>query len=328
MKIWLAPSVSLMGSQVSQFAIPFIAAVILNATAFEVALLGAVEMLPFILFALPAGAWLDRVRRRPVLIAGDLGRALALATIPAAYAAGVLTIWQLYVVGFLTGALTVLFDVADQSYLPALVEREDLPDGNGKLSISGAAAQVLGPSLGGGLVQIVAAPFAILVDAVSFLFSGALIGLIRKDEPKPERRLGEDGNHPSLRQDISEGLRYVLGNRYLRMIAASTATSNLGSSIAWATFAIFAYRELQLDPGLVGTAFGLGGTGLLLGAVVAVPLARRIGVGRSIVGSTLVTGPATILLAFLPSTALLPARSSWCLSSSAAAARLSTTSTR
>ncbi len=303
-KIWLAGTVSQMGSQVSQFAIPFIAAVILRATPFEVALLGAFEMLPFILLALPAGAWLDRMRRRPVLIVGDLGRALALLTIPLAYAAGVLTIWQLYTVGFIAGALSVFFDVADQSYLPALIDRDDLPDGNGKLSISGAAAQVLGPGLGGGLIHIVAAPFAIFIDAISFLVSAALIGLIRKPETKPERRMDEGGNHTSLRQDISEGLRYVLGNGYLRMIAGSTATSNLGSAIAFSTFAIFAYRELQLDPGLVGTAFGLGATGLLLGAIVAVPLAKRIGVGMSIIGSILLCGPATLLVAFLPSTAV------------------------
>src|SRR5664280_1613360 len=116
-KIWSAATVSLMGTQVSQLAIPYIAAVVLGASVFQVALLGTVEMLPFILFTLPAGAWLDRVRRKPVLIAGDLGRAAALASIPIAYAAGVLTIWQLYAVGFATGFLTVLFDVADQSYL-------------------------------------------------------------------------------------------------------------------------------------------------------------------------------------------------------------------
>jgi MFS family permease len=302
MKIWSAATVSLMGSQVSQMAIPFIAAVVLRAPAFEVALLGTIEMLPFILLTLPAGAWLDRVRRRPVLIAGDLGRAAALLTIPIAYAFGVLTIWQLYVVGFVAGTLTVFFDVADQSYLPVLLDTDDLVEGNAKLQISASAAQILGPGLAGGLIGIVAAPFAILLDAVSFVMSGGLIGLIRKQEPKPERKVGLDGERTSLRQEIAEGLRYVTGNRYLRSIAGSTATSNLGSSLAFSIFPIFAYIELGLSPALVGTALGLGGLGVLLGAVLSAPVARRLGVGRSIIGSMALSGLSVFMVVLMPST--------------------------
>jgi MFS family permease len=290
MKIWSAATISQMGSQVSQIAIPFIAAVVLRAAPFEVALLGAIEMLPFILFALPAGAWLDRVRRRPVLIAGDLGRAAALFSIPVAYAFGVLTIWQLYAVGFVAGLLTVFFDVADQSYLPALLNAEDLIEGNAKLEISASAAQIAGPGLGGGLISLVAAPFAVVVDAVSFLASGGLISLVRKPEPKPARKVGDDGMQTGLSQEIGEGLRYVLGNRYLRMIAGSTATSNLGSSLAFSIFPIFAWVQLGLSPALTGAAFSIGSIGVLLGAVVAAPLTRRLGL---------------FLVAFMPSTALV-----------------------
>jgi MFS family permease len=305
MKIWSAATVSLMGSQVSQIAIPFIAAVVLGSSAFQVALLGTVEMLPFILLTLPAGAWLDRVRRRPVLIAGDLGRAAALITIPVAYALGLLTIWQLYAVGFVAGMLTVFFDVADQSYLPVLIDTDDLVEGNAKLQISASGAQILGPALGGGVIGLVAAPFAIVLDAISFLASGSLIGLIRKSEPKPERKVGVDGSHTSLRQEIAEGLRYVMGNRYLRMIAGSTATSNLGSSLGFSIFPIFAYVELGLSPALVGTALGLGGLGVLLGAVLAAPLARRLGVGPVIVGSMFVSGLSMFIMVFLPTTAMV-----------------------
>jgi MFS family permease len=299
-KLWTAATISQMGSQVSLIAIPFIAAVVLHAAAFQVALLGTFEMLPFIFFALPAGAWLDRVRRRPVLIAGDLGRAAALATIPIAYALGVLTIWQLYAVGFTTGFLTVLFDVADQSYLPALLDPEDLVEGNAKLQISASASQIIGPGFGGGLIGLVAAPFAVLVDAASFVASGGLISLIRKPEPKPERELGADGRQTSLRQEIADGLRYVMGNRYLRMIAGSTGTSNLGTAIAFSIFPIFVYVQLGLSPGLVGAAFSLGGLGVLVGAVAAAPLAKRFGVGPVIVGSMLLTGPAALIIVFLP----------------------------
>lgn len=300
-KIWSAATVSLMGSQVSQLAIPIIAAVVLYSSPLEVALLGAVEMAPFILFALPAGAWLDRVRRRPVLIAGDIGRGLALLTIPIAFAAGALTIWQLYAVGFITGSLTVLFDVADQSYLPALLDREELVEGNAKLSLPQSSAQVVGPAFAGGLIGVVGAPFAIVFDAISFFASGGLISLVRKPEPKPERRVTETGAHTSAREDIAEGLRYVLGNRYLRMIAGSTATSNLGTSIAFSIFAIFAYRELGLSYQLVGTVFGLGGLGVLIGALVSERLSRRLGVGPAIVWSMFLTGPAVFMYALMPS---------------------------
>jgi MFS family permease len=305
MKIWSAATISLMGSAVTQIALPYIATIFLDATPFEVAMLGMVDMLPFLLFTLPAGAWLDRVRRRPVLVLGDLGRAAALATIPLAYALGVLTIWQLYAVGFTTGLLTVLFDVADQSYLPALLDPEDLVEGNAKLQISGSAAQIVGPGLGGAIVGIVTAPFAVLLDALSFVASGSLISLVRKHEPRPERKVRADGRHSSLREDIGEGLRYVLGSPYLRKIAGTTGTSNLGSSIVFAIFPVFVYRELGLHPSLIGLAFGLGGFGVLAGAFAAVPLARRFGTGPVIVGSALLNGPFLLMLAAMPSAAIV-----------------------
>jgi MFS family permease len=304
-KIWSAATISLMGSQVSQFAIPYIAAVVLHSSPLQVALLVTIEMLPFILFTLPAGAWLDRVRRRPVLVAGDVGRAAALITIPVAYAFGVLTIWQLYAVAFTTGFLTVLFDVADQSYLPVLLDSDDLVDGNAKLQFPAAAAQIVGPGFTGQIIGVIAAPFAIVVDAISFILSGGLIASIRKHEPKPERRLAADGSQTSLRQDIAEGLRYVLGNRYLRMIAGSTGTSNFGSSMAFSIYAVFVFVELGLAPGLVGLAAGLGAIGLIAGAVTAAPLAKRFGVGPVIVVSMFANGPALFLIAFLPSAALV-----------------------
>src|ERR1035437_9354877 len=305
LQLWTAAALRQMGSQVSLIAIPFIAAVVLHAAAFQVALLGAFEMLPFILFTLPAGAWLDRVRRRPVLIAGDFRRAAALISIPIAYALGVLTIWQLYAVGLTTGFLTVLFDVADQSYLPVLLDPEDLVEGNAKLQIPASAAQIVGPGFSGGLIGIIAAPFAIVIDAASFVVSGSLISLVRKHEPKPERKLRSDGSRTSLRQEIAEGLRYVLGNRYLRMIAGATGTFNLGSSMAFAVFPVFVYRELALSPALVGTAISLGSLGVLLGAFLAAPVARRLGVGPTIILSSMINGPGMIILAFLPSTPIV-----------------------
>ncbi|HEX7491297.1 MAG TPA: MFS transporter, partial [Candidatus Limnocylindrales bacterium] len=159
--------------------------------------------------------------------------------------------------------------------------------------------------LGGGLIGLVAAPFTVLIDAASFLVSGGLISLIRKTEPKPERKLTDDGSRTSLRQEIVEGLRYVLGNRYLRMIAGSTGMSNLGTTTAFSIFPIFVYVELQLSPGLVGLASGLGAVGVLAGALLAAPLSKRFGVGPVIVGSAFASGLVTFMLVFLTSEPLV-----------------------
>jgi MFS family permease len=300
-RLWIAETISQFGTQISLLALPLVAVTLLNATPLEVAALGTIEFLPFILFSLPAGAWVDRLRRRPILIAGDLGRAVALATIPAAYLLGVLTIWQLYVVGFVAGTLTVFFDVAYQSYLPSLVDRDQLVDGNGKLETSRTLAQTAGPALGGGLIGLVTAPLAIAADAVSFVLSAVFVFAIRRHEPTPDRHADEHGRRRgSLRQEVSDGLRYVLGNRYLRGIAASTATSNFFSNVALATFIVYAVRELHLTALEIGVTFGLGNVGAILGALSAERIARRFGVGPTIVGATALGGPGLLLLALAP----------------------------
>ena len=306
-RLWVAQTISQFGTQVSLLAIPLVAVSLLEASPFEVALLGTVEFVPFILFSLPAGAWVDRLRRRPILIAGDLGRAAALASVPIAYLLGVLTMAQLYVVGFVAGTLTVLFDVAYQSYLPSIVEREQLVDGNGKLEASRTIAQSAGPALGGGLIGLVTAPLAILVDGVSFVLSALFVFLIRRPEPTPDRHADEHGRpRGSLRQEVGEGLRYVLGNRYLRGIAASTATSNLFNNLATATFIVFAVRELSLSPAEIGVIFGVGNLGAVGGALVADRLARRFGVGPTIVGSMALGGPGLLLMALAPRESPVP----------------------
>ncbi len=301
-KLWTAATVSLFGTQVSLVAIPFIAVILLKAPAFQVALLGTVEFLPFLLFTLPAGAWVDRLPRRLILVTGDFGRAIALLSIPIAWELGGLTIWQLYLVGFINGTLTVFFDVADQSFLPAILEPDDLVEGNSKLQVSGSAAQILGQPLGGGLIGLLGAPVAILADALSFVASGGLIFWIRKREPKrvPAETATGDGPGPiaGLRTEIGEGLRYVLDHPYLRYIAASTGLSNLFSNIAFATFAVFVYDTLGLSAPVVGLIGGLGSIGVLLGALVAGRIAARIGVGRTILWSMILSGPTTLIAAF------------------------------
>jgi MFS family permease len=305
LKIWTAATISLFGSQVSLIAIPAIAILTLGASTFEAAMLGFFEMLPFILFTLPAGVWVDRLRRRPILIAGDLGRAAAMSTIPIAYAAGILTVWQLYAVAFASGILTVFFDVANQSYLPSLLEADQLVDGNAKLQISQSAAQITGQGLGGAIIGLVTAPFAVIADAVSFLASAALIFAIRTPERPPEPRAESDAvARPGMRSEIAEGLRYVLGNPYLRSIAASTGTSNLFGNLVYAVFFVYAYRELGLSPLTLGIVLGIGNIGFLVGAFVASRLAGVLGVGRTIVLSSFAGGVSVFPVALAPASEL------------------------
>jgi MFS family permease len=297
MRLWTAETVSQVGTQVTQLALPLVAIVVLATTPFEVSLLETAAFLPFILLGLPAGVWVDRLRRRPILIVGDLGRAIALATIPAAYMLDVLTIWQLYAVAFVVGCLTVFFDVAYQSYLPSLVDREDLVEGNAKLEISRSGAALVGPTIAGLLVEIVKAPMAILVDSLSYLGSAFFVFLIRRREPEvvhPDVAAG--GERPGMREDIAQGIRYVVGHRYLRWIALSTATSNLFTNMLFAILLVYLVRELGLTAGVIGVIFALGNLGFLSGAVVATRLERRIGLGAAIILGAVVSSLGMLLV--------------------------------
>jgi MFS family permease len=332
-RLWTAATVSLFGTQVTQIAIPFIAAVLLGASPGEVGLLVTVDFLPFLLFTLPAGVWVDRLSRKRILVAADIGRAIMLVSIPIAYVLGALTIWQLYVVGFVNGIFTVFFDVADQSYLPTVLERDELVDGNSKLQISASAAQILGQPFGGGIVALLTAPIAIFVDAISFIGSAVLIFSIRRPEAPIDARTGAGASEatavaepaavgvtvvaeaavaaegqraadaaptPGLRSEMMGGLRYIFGNKYLRAIAPTTAFSNLFNNIAFATFAVFAYRELGLTPGLVGLIGGISGAGVLIGALLASRVADRFGVGRAIVWPVMLGGVFGLLVPIAP----------------------------
>ena len=299
LKLWSAETISVFGSQVGQLAMPLVAILVLDATAFEVAALGVVLFLPFILFTLPAGVWVDRLPRRPILIVGDFGRAALLATVPIAYFADALTLAQLFVVAFLVGTLQVFFDVAYQSYLPSLVERDQIVEGNSKLEISRSAAQISGPGLGGILVEVLTAPYAVLVDALSFVASGAFLLGIRKPEPR-HATATTDGRKPSMRHELKEGLRFVLGNPNLRAQAGCTATSNLFSSVAFSIVLVFAVRELELSPGVIGLVLSLGAVGSMIAALTATRISRRFGIGPTTIAVASLFGPAMLLVAFAP----------------------------
>jgi MFS family permease len=303
LKLWSAETVSQVGTQVSLLALPLVAIITLEVSAFEVALLSVVEFAPFILVTLPAGVWVDRLRRLPILVAGDLGRAVLLATIPLAWALDVLTIWQLYAVGFGVGVCTVFFDVAYQSYLPSLVDRQQLVEGNAKLEVSRSGAQIAGPAMAGPLVQILTAPLAVLADALSFAASALFLFRIRAREIAPERPLEHE--RPPMRRELGEGLRYVLGHRYLRWIAASTATFNFSGNVMWAIFLVYAVRVLDLSPSEIGLVFAIGNVGYLAGAITTGRLSAALGVGPAIVLGA-ATGVSGLLIPLAPESEPLP----------------------
>jgi MFS family permease len=303
LRLWAAETISHFGSSITGIALPFVAITLLNAAPLEVAILNLADFLPFLLIGLLAGALVDRLPRRAVLIGGDLGRAALILTIPLAYLAGLLTLTQLIVVGFSVGVLTVFFDVAYQAYLPSLIGRKDLVEGNSKMEFSRSAAGLLGPGLGGLLVDVLRAPVAMLVDAASFLMSALFLASI-KDRREPDTAVRDvisqshlaDGAYQppgrsAMRREIAEGLRFVFGHPVLRTIGAATATSNLFSSIGGAAFMLFAINELKMSPALIGAAFSLGSIGGLVASLVAGPFSRRFGVGRVIVATVALGGP-------------------------------------
>lgn len=308
-RLWIADTVSQFGTQISAFAVPYTAIVFLDASAAQVGALATVEMLPFLLFTLPAGAMIDRLRRRPILIAGDLGRALALTSIPVAFVLGVLTIWQLFVVGFLVGLLTVFFDGAYQSYLPAIVNDDELIEGNAKLQISASSAQVTGQPLAGFLVQLVAAPVTIFIDAVSYLWSAFFVSRIQRHEAPPPARA--PGGTPLQRMrgfgtEIGAGLRYVTRHRYLANIALCTGTANLFGNIMFTLLLLYEVRFLGLTPGLIGIIGMFGALGALAGGLSATRIAGHFGVGRIIVASIFIGGLAALLVPLAPTGILAP----------------------
>ncbi len=302
--LWSAQSVSLLGSQVSVLAIPLTAILLLKASVMELGLLTAAGYLPVLLFGLPAGVWVDRLRRRPILIVADLGRLAILLTIPIAHALGALQMWMLYPIAFSAGVLTLFFDIAHQSYLPSLVAREQLTEGNAKLEFSYSGAQLAGPGLGGVLVQTLSAPIAIVADALSYLLSAVLLLAIRSPEPPPAR---PEGDQAGLGKQIHDGLRYVLGHPLLRPIALTTGIGNLFDlfGMVAAILTLYAVRELQLTPLALGGVLAVANAGALLGATLNGRLIRRFGVGPMIAVSSVIPGLAVLQLPLAtPATAI------------------------
>jgi MFS family permease len=303
LKFWAGSAVSSVGSEVTALAVPLIAALTLEATPWQMGLLAAAGSAPVLLVGLFAGVWVDRVRRRPVMIAADLGRAALLLIIPLAAVTGALRMEILYTVLLLTGSLTVLFDVANMSLLPSLVTPDRIVEGNTKLQSTSAAAQVVGPSVGGVLVSLMTAPFALLADALSFLLSAAFVARTHVAEAAPETR----GARAGVVGEITEGVRVVTGDRVLRALAGASATTVLFGRMFMAVYVLYMTRVLGLSAVGIGLVFATGGVGSFAGSIVAEPLARRFGPGPTMIGAQAafgLTGMLVPLAVLVPSWAL------------------------
>ncbi|MFD4856227.1 MFS transporter [Streptomyces atratus] len=290
-RLFAATALGQLGDRIIFLALPLVAIVALNADEFQVGLLAAMTTAGSLLVGLPAGAWVDRMRKRSVMISTDLARAVALLTIPVAWWSELLTIWWLYAVALVHGVLTVFFDVAYVSYLPHLVGRSNLVEGNSKLSAIRSVTSISGPGMAGPLVGWLGAPVTLLVSSVGMAMSGLLATGIRKREQKPE-----SSEHPQLFREIKEGLKFVLKHPVLRAIILGDAIFNLFLVMYQTMLLVFLEREMNLDSFGIGLILSGMGCGALLGALSATRVSKRVGQGPVIWLAPLVTCPLTALM--------------------------------
>jgi MFS family permease len=290
--LWLGQSVSLLGDQISFIALPLAAVLVLDAGPGEMGLLGAAALAPHLLLSLPAGVWLDRVvSRRRVMVVTDLARAILLASIPLAHALDALSFAQLYAVAFLTGCLAVFFDLSYPTLFVSVTPRERFLEGNSLVHGSRSFSFVAGPSLGGLLVQLFSAPFALLADAVSFLGSALFLGRVRAEEPPVDQAAAA-----SVRTQAAEGLRFIGGNAIFRPTLTAVATLNFFNYAFQALFILYATRTLGVSAGALGLVLGVAALGGICGAVISGRVGRRLGVGRAFaLGCVLFTAPLILV---------------------------------
>jgi MFS family permease len=289
--LWASDTISQFGTFIGQTVLPLLAVTVLSASPFEMGLLTAAETAAFLLIGLPAGAWVDRLRRRPLMVWADVVRAVLLLSIPVTWWFGALTLPHMIIVALLVGVCTVFFDVSYQSYLPNLVGREQLLDGNAKLQTSQSIAQVSGPAVGGGLAQLIGAANAALATGLGFVASALLLVRIRKAEPRPVRVPDR-----RLWTEVGEGLRFVFGNPSIRAIALTGTTAGFFLTMETASMVLFLVADIGLSSSQVGLVLAAGGVGGALGAVSANWWYRRIGNARAIWVSLVLTGPFELMV--------------------------------
>jgi len=291
-KLWVGKTISNFGNGITGIALPLTAVLVLSATPVQMGILGALSSVAVLVVGLLAGVWVDRLRRRPILITSDLGRALLLASIPLAALLGVLQLAQVYVVAALVGILSVFFDVADAAYLPSLVPQEQLVEANSKLGISDSLAEIGGPASAGPLIQLFGAPLAIFFDALSFLLSALSVGLIRTPEAQPS----SVEQRQSAWRESSEGLRLIRNNALLRSLAISAMLFNFFGNFIGTLYVLYIVREVHAAPLVIGFLVAAGGISALVGAIIAQRVIQRIGPGLAIGGMLTLYGLTGLLV--------------------------------
>lgn len=291
-KLWAGQAVSEVGSRISREAIPMGAVMLLGISPLAMSALSLTTQLPASVLGLFLGVWVDRVARRPLLIGADISRAILLFIIWLAALFHHLQLWMFFAVAALSGILSLLFDVSYEAYLPWLIDRNNLAEGNSKLGMTASLAEVVGPGLAGVLVQALSVPFAIAVDALTYLFSAGSLWRIEKRETKPQASPVTVSSLSGWYAELAEGLKAVMQNRTLLAFAGVTATFGLTSSAVFVLDTLYALRDLGLSPLLFGLTVTVGGIGALLGAAIARHVVRRFGVGKTLMVTLLLQGIA------------------------------------
>lgn len=301
-KLWSATTVSVFGDQFTRLALPLLAVETLHASAAQMGILTMAESLPILLFGLLAGVWVDRNRKKLILISADLARGLLLVTIPVATLIGMLHLAQLYVVAFLVGSLAIVFNVAYQSILPQLVQRTQLLDGNSKLEASRSVSVVAGPGFAGLIIQWLSAPLAIVCDGFSYVMSAILLARLDCNDDVRE----EQQRRRNVVAEVREGLALSLGDPYLRAIAGANAMENFFVTAIDALYILFLTRDLGLTAGMIGLIVSIGSIGSLGGAMLARPVAERLGIGTTILGATFLLAVSRVPIAVATPTLAIP----------------------
>jgi MFS family permease len=289
--LWLGDAVSGIGNGVTTVVLPLIALLNLSASPFQIGLLAAAVWLPWLIVGLPAGAWVDRLPRRPIMIACHAASAVLFASVSIAWWLGAMTYGYLLAVALLTGTATVFFQTAYHTYLPTILSKQDLIEGNAKIQGAEAATLVAGPGLGGLLVTVFGAAVGLFVDALTFIFCLVCILLIRAREPARTRQVHQE----SLRRQIAIGLRFVARDPYLRPIITYGTLLNLGLTGYTTIQIVFLVQSVGVNASVVGGLVAVAGLGGIAGSMIARPLGQRFGTARSVLVCQLVTGPFVLL---------------------------------
>ena len=300
-KLWFGQTVSEFGSRITRDGLPLTAVILLSATPEQMGILTAISSLPILLFGLFVGVWVDRLRRRPLMIVADLARMLLLLSVPVFALAGALSVEFLYMIVAATSLLSLTYEVAYRAFLPSILGREQLVEGNSKLATTSSLAEIGGPAIAGLLVQLISAPLAIFFDALSFLFSAVSTSLIRAPEPKPQTSV----DAASIREEIRQGFAILANVPVLRALAVGSALRAFFGSFIGTLYGLYAIRILGLSPSTLGFLIAAGGIGALVGALLASRLPRRYGLGTTLTGALLVSGLINLLIPAAGGSALL-----------------------